>query len=83
MPASELRDLALGVPVCFAGLLCFALSFSLGKPDGRPVLFSILLAICLVCLALSRRRVQILSAIVVVICIRVVWALLLHSWRTH
>jgi hypothetical protein len=32
----ELRDLLLGLPICFGGLLCFALSFTLGKPDGAP-----------------------------------------------
>jgi hypothetical protein len=74
--AAEDRDVFLAVPFGLAGLLCFALSFTLKQPDGRPVLFAVLLIVCLACLWLSKNRLALAAALVIFISIRVAWALL-------
>ena len=69
------KDLILGIAFAFSSLLAFALTFSLFRSDGRPVLFGTCVLICAICLLVIERKKEIVLASVLFIAIRVVWSL--------
>lgn len=66
------------IGVCgFSGLLCFALSFTLMQPDGRPYLFGGSLAVFIVGLLFAEKRRDILLGTIAFILLRLVWSALI------
>lgn len=63
----------------FSGLLCFALSFTLMQPDGRPYLFGGSLAVFVVGLLFAEKRKDIFLGTIAFILLRLVWGALIEG----
>ena len=78
------KDTILGVLCAFSALLCFALSFTLLTPDGRPCLFAGSLAVFFVCLMFVEKKWAITGGAAIFILLRLIWAAMLTAdqhWR--
>jgi len=70
------KDIVVGVVFCFSSLVAFALSFTVLEPDGRPILFTVLVVICLACFLIADNKKGVLLGGAAFLLVRVVWALL-------
>ena len=76
------KDIFLGVIVCLCGVLAFCLSFTLQQSNGRPFLFTALVAVCLVCIAFATNRKGVVLGFLAFLVLRVVWALVLFVFQS-
>jgi hypothetical protein len=75
------KDRVLGVVFGFSGLLCFALSFTVLNPNGRPVLFFSCLCVCLVCLAFVDNKKGVVLGFLLFLLLRTIWAFMTFHAR--
>lgn len=68
------EDDALGLVFGISGLVSLALSFMVFNVDGRPILFGVSLAICLLCLAFTNNKTGILLGCAAFIALRLLVA---------
>jgi hypothetical protein len=76
------KDQILGLIFIVSGLLCFALSFTVFRGNGRPILFGVCLSLCLICLVLAENKKGLALALLVFLAIRVAWALVIRGLTT-
>lgn len=74
------KDIAIGVVFCISGLLGFCLSFTLLENGGRPALFAVCMAVCLVCLFFASDKKGVLLGFAGFLLIRIVWAPIVTRW---
>jgi hypothetical protein len=72
----ERRDALFGAIFAGCGFVAFALSFTLFSEDGRPVLFGVLVCVCIVCVLLAQQKWVVVASLPALFLVRVVWALM-------
>lgn len=72
------RDGLLGAAFTASSLLALALSLGVAEPDGRPLLFVVMLGISVVCLTLAKYRLGLVLGFLVVLVIRIAWGFIAY-----
>ena len=67
------RDVILAAVFAGTSLLAFALSFTLMNDDGRPLLFSALVAVSMFCLWKAKSKVALIGTALFFLMSRVLW----------
>ena len=68
----------LGAVFIASSFLVLALSFTLSDSDGRPILFSVALAVSLVCLWQAHHRLALVVAFVAMLALRILWGFIMY-----
>jgi hypothetical protein len=77
------KDRIIGGIFCLSGLVCFGLSFTIFRADGRPYLFCFLFLLCALCIIFAdnrKTRINFILGFITFLAIRCIWTLAIFGW---